>query len=511
MKRFLIGACGKIGRFFWSWGFLKFVLWTITLIIFLYVEEDWRGARAWAATKAEWEAKGESFDYNKLIPPPIPDDQNLAAISLFKLEPWSKTDSNLGPVALLHATTRQPGFHGPDLPSTGGWVRGELPDMAKMRNVIAADYAAAFKGATPPGDSLAQFDALYPFITNLLAASATHPLCRFDSDYTIYPPASRGLALLTQQIQVSKILTLHALLALDQHQSDIALEDIQTNYTLLSGAKRDPTLIGGLVGIGMANITHAAICDGLTLHAWNDAQLAELEQTLEPVNFLADYQFDMRCEAAESIANIDYVKSATQSQMYGYLFGMYESPSPAPWNRFPSLWPRGWWDQNKSQGVTRVLNALPCIDPQAQRVFPEVVNKLRLQLQRENARLFDLAPWKILSIIQVSWVPEEPLKFAYAQVWVDEARIACALERYRLAHGAYPDSLDALAPACIDALPHDIMTGDPYHYQLRADGTFLLYSVGWNETDDGGTVVYEKDNPTRLDYQQGDWVWPTPK
>src|SRR5258708_8156653 len=76
----------KIGRFFWSWGFLKFVLWTITLIIFFYVEEDWRGARAWAATKAEWEAKGESFDLNKFIPPPIPDDQNLAAIPLFKLE-----------------------------------------------------------------------------------------------------------------------------------------------------------------------------------------------------------------------------------------------------------------------------------------------------------------------------------------------------------------------------------------------------------------------------------------
>jgi hypothetical protein len=94
---------------------------------------------------------------------------------------------------------------------------------------------------------------------------------------------------------------------------------------------------------------------------------------------------------------------------------------------------------------------------------------------------------------------------------VDEARIACALERYRLAHGVYPDSLDALAPAYIDALPHDIMTGDPYHYQLRPDGTFLLYSVGWNETDDGGTVVYEKDHPDRLDYQQGDWVWPTPK
>ena len=67
MKHFF----AKVTRFLWSWGFLKFLLWVITLIVFLYIEEDWRGARAWAATKAGWEAKGESFDFNKFIPPPI--------------------------------------------------------------------------------------------------------------------------------------------------------------------------------------------------------------------------------------------------------------------------------------------------------------------------------------------------------------------------------------------------------------------------------------------------------
>jgi hypothetical protein len=97
------------------------------------------------------------------------------------------------------------------------------------------------------------------------------------------------------------------------------------------------------------------------------------------------------------------------------------------------------------------------------------------------------------------------------QVWVDEARIASALERYRLAHNAYPDSLDALVPACIDEVPHDIMNGQPYHYRLRPDGTYLLYSVGWNQTDDGGKVVYKKDAPAQVDYKEGDWVWPTPQ
>ena len=76
---------------------------------------------------------------------------------------------------------------------------------------------------------------------------------------------------------------------------------------------------------------------------------------------------------------------------------------------------------------------------------------------------------------------------------VDLARVAIALERYRLAHGEYPESLDALSPQFIDKLPHDIINGQPLHYRRTSDGQFVLYSVGWNETDDGGEVGLRKD------------------
>ena len=48
---------------------------------------------------------------------------------------------------------------------------------------------------------------------------------------------------------------------------------------------------------------------------------------------------------------------------------------------------------------------------------------------------------------------------------MDLARVAIALERYRLAHGAYPESLDVLAPQFIAQLPHDIINGQPLHYR----------------------------------------------
>jgi len=69
-------------------------------------------------------------------------------------------------------------------------------------------------------------------------------------------------------------------------------------------------------------------------------------------------------------------------------------------------------------------------------------------------------------------------------------------------------TLAALAPQFSEKLPHDIINGQPLHYRREADGRFVLYSIGWNEKDDGGQVILTPDRKPSLD--QGDWVWPPP-
>jgi hypothetical protein len=510
MKSFII----KLSYFFWSWGFLKFILWTVTLVIFFYVEEDWRGARAWAATKAKWEAQGESFDYSKFIPPPIPDDQNLAAIPLFKLVETPPGDPDQQPIALQRAMRSN--LPGNDLPSLGSYQRGESPDWNAIRSGIAVDYSTVFPGTTQPADTLAQFEALYPFISDLRAATHTRPLCRFNVDYTISPPFSRSLGLIVAPIRLTKILALHALLALHQQRSDIALEDIKINYKLATAAGRDPTLIGALVALGVNAITQPAIYDGLAMHAWSDAQLEELQATLNRVDFLAEFPFAFRSEAAETILNLDGVKNTPRFQVLGLEQGImgYRTIWGEPWNHIPFLWPSGWWDQNKSLMPDFELGQLATVDPSSHRAFPDVDRNIKQRLEINIDRWDATAPWRFWFTMAASPLVSQTQKFAYGQTWVDEACIACALERYRLAHGVYPDSLDALAPAYIDSLPHEVITGQPYHYRLRPDGIFLLYSVGWNQTDDGGKIAYKTgydQSLKQIDYDQGDWVWPTPQ
>jgi hypothetical protein len=97
------------------------------------------------------------------------------------------------------------------------------------------------------------------------------------------------------------------------------------------------------------------------------------------------------------------------------------------------------------------------------------------------------------------------MKAAIAQTAVDEAVLACALERCRLANGQFPETLEALVPRFISELPNDVISGEPYKYHLTNDGQFVLYSVGWNEKDDGGVP-----GKTLFDEKEGDWVWQVP-
>jgi len=85
---------------------------------------------------------------------------------------------------------------------------------------------------------------------------------------------------------------------------------------------------------------------------------------------------------------------------------------------------------------------------------------------------------------------------------------ACGLERYYLAHGTYPENLEALVPALIPQLSKDLMSGKPLIYRRESPAAFILYSVGQNLVDDGGTVVMGKGN--RINPQAGDWVWHQP-
>ena len=77
---------------------------------------------------------------------------------------------------------------------------------------------------------------------------------------------------------------------------------------------------------------------------------------------------------------------------------------------------------------------------------------------------------------------------ARLQLWNSLSTGALAAERYRLEHGAFPDSLDALVPAYLDVVPKDLYTEDsqPLKYRTLENGDAIIYSIGRNGIDDNG-------------------------
>jgi hypothetical protein len=96
---------------------------------------------------------------------------------------------------------------------------------------------------------------------------------------------------------------------------------------------------------------------------------------------------------------------------------------------------------------------------------------------------------------------------ARAQATVSLARVAIALERYRLAHGALPERLADLAPRFLDPVPPDPVNGQPLRYRRGVGDQFTLYSLGMNGRDDGGAVALSPKQSPATSAAAGDWVW----
>jgi len=85
-------------------------------------------------------------------------------------------------------------------------------------------------------------------------------------------------------------------------------------------------------------------------------------------------------------------------------------------------------------------------------------------------------------------LPTLQFPFARTRAQLRLLRTELALREFRLRHGAYPTKLDELAPAIVAAVPVDPFSEQPLRYRRQGNG-YVLYSVGPDLNDDGGTPI----------------------
>jgi hypothetical protein len=513
-------------RCFFCWRNFKRLLFGIaclaTLIALFYAEEDWRGWHAWNQFKHEWEAKGEHFNMASVAPAPVPDDQNFALTPIAftsygqlltrdgKRIPHEQRDTNFVERIKMEIAH----YDGWPTNGTGNWQESTVSDLRVWQNYYRAlaaktnEFSVPSQPQSPAADVLFALSKYDSVIEELREASRL-PCSRFPLNYDSESPAAIWLPHLAVLKRCSQALQLRSIAELQNGQPEKALADVKLALQLTDKIRTEPFLISHLVRIAMLQIMLQPVWEGLAEHRWSDEQLVALDAELAKLDFLADYKLSMRGEMGLQGGEMDRLRRHPEQvqDLGGISNGEGEVMNPLLPGKFAArLIPTGWFYQNQYRCARMMVEFyLPLADVNQEIISPTLTYRADAAVE---AVVKHRNPYNILERMLLPALGNAVKKFASAQASVGLARVAIALERYHLAHGEYPESLAVLSPQFIVKLPHDIINGQPLHYRSTSDGQFVLYSVGWNETDDGGEVGLHKSGA--VDIQKGDWVWRYP-
>jgi hypothetical protein len=354
----------------------------------------------------------------------------------------------------------------------------------------AADYLAWSDQFTP------QFDTI--------REGLKRPSAQIDADYE--EPLSRRIPDFVAVRTLAQLLAERAQCYLLLGQPSQALRELTMMHDLhrlLAG--KPTTLVAAMIDVAVTGLYTSIIADGIRLNAWGEPELVALQKQLTEVNLPPHVALAFQAERAATAHTLSTLKPSQISD----LFHTQESDRgffnrvTDPVYLLLKLSPRGWVYQNLVTSARFSQKAfLGAFDPTTQTYSPSKTATEAEVLKWTAGR----HPFKVLARVAIPNFLKAMKTTARNQTTADQALIVCGLERYRRAHGNYPESLESLAPQFLEKIPHDIIDNGPLKYRRTDHGKFLLYSIGWDATDDGGKTLRKKDGS--IDFESPDWVWP---
>jgi hypothetical protein len=584
-----------------------------TLIAIFYAEEDWRGKRAWQNCKRELEAKGMVLDWDKFIPPPVPDDQNffMASTNILLRFHKAQTDAEsaaatqsswlritystnsfpvfdtakTGPLVVAEMTVESSataipsaggshslvvklsaadarkqlqdlirktvgrgvagaaGFQFSELqlnnlaPAQIGLLSDTMPSVAELEGFIPEDmvtnvghlrveatddkkfFQVVLTGAhiTAAADYLKWSDRFVPALDEVREA-LKRPYAILPGDYS--RPYMLPIPNFVTMRSIAQTLAQRAQCDFLLGYSEQALREVTLMHDLCRILEKPPTgqpmtLVEAMINVAISGLYASTVAEGFRLKAWHEPQVAALQEQFKEIKLVPTLADAFKSEQAASTHTLEITPASKIAELFKMVDVVSEKNKPSLWKKlnerlsdpmylFFRFSPHGWIYQNM---VTAASNAkgLDGVDLEHETISPRIYDQASHDFEKQ---IFKITPFNVWSRIAIPNFVKAWQTTAHNQTLANEGQIACALERYHLAHGEYPETLDVLVPQFIEKLPHDIIGGQPLHYRREVDGRFVLYSVGWNETDDGGQVAFKKDGS--VDREKGDWVWQYP-
>ncbi|MFW5856861.1 MAG: hypothetical protein ACOCX4_03200 [Planctomycetota bacterium] len=300
------------------------------------------------------------------------------------------------------------------------------------------------------------------------AAGMTH--CRWPVD--LRDGINCELGHLRRTRLAAQLLSLQAALAAADEKLDPVSAALEAQWGLVASLDREPVLVSRLVQTALARIALNALermlHDG-PLPAATSADFAQRLRNYETSDSLE------RAFAGERAMNMAVFGPETEKIGFDYFpdgrmgVMLYEHSGAMLADKIACIDHLGHWVEQAQLPVEEQVAALataPSLD--------------------------DLPRYAILSRLILPALDRIFMNDARVLARVRAARVALAADRYRAANGAFPETLDALVPEFLDAVPLDPFDGMPLRYR-RTGGGCLVYSIGDDGDDDGGDAPRRPD------------------
>ena len=454
----------------------------VSLLVLLLSWASFQGRKEWEKTKTDLLARGEKLSLSEHLPPPIPDELNFFADPLWAeladvVEVQREGVSfpevrlprgrrqldalfrELSPADRKHLEADFPSVLSSDSDLRVDDLIFKIPDRAKGSDLPDRLESARFLLAASAG-----FDPILDRLNEL----SLRPGAVFPMDITTFAASGERTHYLMRYVQLLQA-RLWAQITLDQRG-----EAKHTACALLRLPDRmnDPLLLSYLGKVALASQAFPDFSESLTSGFWTEDDLQAFEHILAVYDFPASLALVLRGErgfinqAIETSGGFPPIRWSTDRVFAGH--------GQAANNRLFQDW-------------IEALDKIPA----------KGLNQTTLSL--ENIRALKKNPLRrlLLPMIAVPNLPSFAGVSALLQTQVHQTRLAIALERYRLREGEYPETLEALVPRFLPELPPDVITMKPMAYRRTAADAFTLWSVGWDEKNQGGESEWTWGNAMR--------------
>lgn len=443
-----------------------------------------------AAVRRDLRERGEKLEMAEMAPPTVPDEENFFADAF-----WTTRAETKGGHPLFAEVDQ----------AEAEELRARFPALAE-RFEPGGRFAAARKflpkageGDPTPEEAAAivvMLEPVRPVLDNI-ARLARRPHARYPLDY------SRGITMqlphISDLLGAGQILMLRARAELVLGRPNAALEDTLLILRLGRSVELEPTLISLLVRIALDLIGLGVVESGIP--QWDEEGVRRLEAALSGIDPHAALLRALRGERAYACSAFAAIRDSSSNDAQALL----QTKGFA----------KNGWSLPVLVGISAYAFAfLPGDEALVTRTYQEWVDHFEEQggpprqagasMAKTRLEAIRASPFlRVRHTIALLTFPSVEGTFRRVAFWhtrLHQARAACAIQRFALALGRLPTTLEELVPDDLREIPLDPMDGRPLRYRLDEDG-YLLWSVGWNETDEGGVAAEHRK------LEENDWVW----